>query len=245
MNIAIIGVVPWQQADEVEEHRADFMEMLYGRNVAVGFTFFIIWTALASVFVMTLGYSRILVCRGPQRRFLSHLRLPASARAAIRPWPLLSLGVLTAVFCFFSLASVIEAAVIVRIFVQFLGQIFGLHLLRTTRPDVALAVSHVALSAAQPDRRGRLAVRAGRAGSSTGRSCWPCSAPGVVVYPLWRRLVGGGRGESGPADGSESPLIRQPAGSIFASTLVHWCAWRAGPRPSAPTRSPERDHGHA
>ena len=35
---------------------------------------------------------------------------------------------------------------IVRIFVQFLGQIVGLHLLRTTRPDVRAAVSHVALS---------------------------------------------------------------------------------------------------
>ena len=71
-------------------------------------------------------------------------------RAAIPGLAILTLGVLTAVFCFFSLETVIEAAVIVRIFMQFLGQIVGLHLLRTTRPDVRAALSHVALSAAQP-----------------------------------------------------------------------------------------------
>jgi hypothetical protein len=46
--------------------------------------------------------------------------------------------VLTGFFCFFSLETVILAAVMVRIVVQFLGQIFGLHLLRTTRPDFPL-----------------------------------------------------------------------------------------------------------
>jgi len=35
-----------------------------------------------------------------------------------------------------SLQSVIDAAVCVRILVQFVGQIFALHLLRSTRPDI-------------------------------------------------------------------------------------------------------------
>jgi hypothetical protein len=48
------------------------------------------------------------------------------------------IGGVTAGCCFFSLAQVIEAAVTVRIVIQFIGQIVALHLLRTTRPDVPL-----------------------------------------------------------------------------------------------------------
>ena len=80
MNIAIMGVVPWQQVMESKNIAADFMEILYGRNVAVGFSFFIIWAALASVFVMTLGYSRILYAAARNGDFFQHLRLLASAR---------------------------------------------------------------------------------------------------------------------------------------------------------------------
>jgi hypothetical protein len=50
----------------------------------------------------------------------------------------LTIGAATAACCFFPLGAVIEAAVIVRIFVQFLGQILGLHIVRTARPDIVL-----------------------------------------------------------------------------------------------------------
>src|SRR5262249_15598929 len=116
---------------------SEFMEKLYGRNVAVGFTFFIIWTALASTFVMTLGYSRILYAAARNGDFFKIFgRL--NPRGRYPTVALLSLGTLTALFCFRPLDEVISTAVIVRILIQFLGQIFGLHLLRTTRPDVAL-----------------------------------------------------------------------------------------------------------
>jgi amino acid transporter len=143
MNMAMIAVVPWQSIVAKIDNKqpiaiaADFMETLYGREVAVGFTALILWTAIASTFVMTLGYSRILYAaarNGDFFRIFGYLhplgRYPSVA--------ILTIGSLTAVFCFFPLEVVIEAAVIVRIFVQFLGQIFGLHLLRKTRPDVAL-----------------------------------------------------------------------------------------------------------
>jgi amino acid transporter len=51
---------------------------------------------------------------------------------------LYALGALTAVFCFLPLQMVIEAAVAVRILVEFIGQIAALHILRTARPDVPL-----------------------------------------------------------------------------------------------------------
>ena len=41
-------------------------------------------------------------------------------------------------FCYLPLQTVIETAVTVRILVQFVAQIFGLHVLRTTRPDIVM-----------------------------------------------------------------------------------------------------------
>jgi amino acid transporter len=137
MNIAIMGVVPWQKVIESENIAADFMETLYGRNVAVAFTFLIIWTALASVFVMTLGYSRILYAAARNGDFFAIFgRL--NPQGQYPTTALLTLGALTAVFCFFSLDAVIKAAVVVRILVQFLGQIIGLHLLHVRQPEVRL-----------------------------------------------------------------------------------------------------------
>jgi amino acid transporter len=187
MNIAIMGVVPWQQVMESKNIAADFMEILYGRSVAVGFSFFIIWAALASVFVMTLGYSRILYAaarNGDFFRIFGYL----NPRGRYPTVALLSLGLLTGAFCFVSLEVVISAAVVVRIFVQFLGQIFALHLLRTTRPDVELpfrmwlyplpsliaTVGWIFVLVAQYQL---LPVALGVIGS------------GIVVYPIWRRIV--------------------------------------------------------
>jgi len=109
---------------------------------------------------------------------------------------LLSLGALTAVFCFFPLQAVIEAAVIVRIFVQFLGQIFGLHLLRTTRPDVPLPFrmwlyplpSLIAVA-------GWLFILVARQEYLVPAGV--VLASGALVYPLWRRIVGGVPGAPG------------------------------------------------
>ena len=189
MNIAILGVVPWQQAAKSQNIAADFMEKLYGRQVAVGFTFFIIWTALASVFVMTMGYSRILYAaarNGDFFRVFGYL----NPRGRYPTVALLSLGTLTAAFCFFPLQTVIEAAVIVRIFVQFLGQIFGLHLLRTTRSDVRLPFrmwfyplpSLIAVT-------GWVFILVAR--HEYLAPAMVVLVSGALVYPLWRRLVGG------------------------------------------------------
>ena len=137
MNLSIIGVVPWQVAMKSENIASTFMERLYGAKVATGFTVLIIWTAAASVFAMTLGYSRIPFAAAREGDFF-----PAFARLHPRGnYPvasLLAVSGLTAVFCFFSLDLVINAAVSVRILVQFVGQIIALHILRAKRPEVAL-----------------------------------------------------------------------------------------------------------
>ncbi len=137
MNVSIIAVVPWQEAMESKNIAALFMERLYGRTTAVVFTGFILWTSIACMFAATLGYSRIPYAAAKRGDFF-----PVFAYLhPIGHYPLVSLlafGCLTAAFCFLDLGTIISAAVCVRIGIQFIGQIVGLHLLRTTRPDVKL-----------------------------------------------------------------------------------------------------------
>jgi amino acid transporter len=137
MNLCIMGVVPWQQAMESKNIAADFMETLYGRSWAVAFTWLILWTAMACMFAITLGYSRIPYAAAKQGDFYGVFGwLHPGGKY---PWvSLLALGVLTSAFCFWDLKIVIDAAVCVRIVVQFLGQIVALHVVRTTRPDIEL-----------------------------------------------------------------------------------------------------------
>ena len=137
MNIAIIGVVPWQVAMDSKNVAADFMARLYGPRVASFFSWFIIWTAMASTFALLLGYSRIpyaAALRGDFFRAFSYVHPTRHFPAA----SLATLGLLTAAFCFLDLGTVISAAVCVRILVQFIGQIVALHLVHTTRPDIRL-----------------------------------------------------------------------------------------------------------
>jgi amino acid transporter len=137
MNLAFIGVVPWQET-QVEGSLANkniagaFMSRLYGDTASKAFTVLIIWTCLASVFAMTLGYSRILYAAAKNGDFFKFF---ASLHPTRRyPWASLALlSAMTAFFCYFPLKTVINGAVTVRIIIQFIGQIFALHVVRRER----------------------------------------------------------------------------------------------------------------
>ena len=137
MNICIIGVVPWQEAMVSKNIAATFMEKIYGRNMAVIFTAMVLWTSLACVFAMTLGYSRIPYAAARDGDFFpafAHLH-PRHGFPVIALW---AIGLISAAFCFFPLDLIVSSAVTVRILVEFLAQIVGLQVLRKTRPDVPL-----------------------------------------------------------------------------------------------------------
>ena len=135
MNTAIIGVVPWWEARESKQIATTFMERIYGRNVSVAFAFLIIWTAVACVFAMFLGYSRIPYAAARHGDFFSIFATlhPTEKYPRIS---LLTLGGITALFCFLELETVVNAAVCVRILIQFIGQIVALHLLRTRQSEI-------------------------------------------------------------------------------------------------------------
>lgn len=137
MNISIMAVVPWQQAMKSNQIAALFMETLYGRKVAVIFTGMILWTVLACMFAISLGYSRIPYAAARNGDFLKIFGYmhPTKRYPVVSLW---ALGVLTAVFCYLSLQTVIESAVTVRILIQFVAQIGALHVMRTRRPDIPM-----------------------------------------------------------------------------------------------------------
>src|SRR6202163_638988 len=66
INLSIIGVVPWREFVPADKHpetanfiASIFLEKIFGAKFAVYFTVLILWTAMASVFALLLGYSRI------------------------------------------------------------------------------------------------------------------------------------------------------------------------------------------
>ncbi len=141
MNISILGVIPWREFAGTANTPAQryvissFMERLYGTKAGVVVTVLIMWTAFASVFSLLLGYSRVPFAAA---RDGNYFRIFDRVHPKHRfPYvSLLVMGGIAAVFCFFSLADVIAALVVIRILVQFLAQIVGVIVLRVRRPDV-------------------------------------------------------------------------------------------------------------
>ena len=85
---------------------------------------------------MSLGYSRIPFAAARNGDFF---RVFGTLHAGGFPViSIICLGALTTAVCYLQLGDVVDAAVAVRILVQFVGQIVGLHILRTTRPDARL-----------------------------------------------------------------------------------------------------------
>jgi amino acid transporter len=141
INLAIIGVIPWREFVPASEHSesgfivSTFMQKLYGERVAMIFTLLVLWTAFGSVFALLLGYSRIPFAAAESGYFFRAFgRLHPT-----KDFPyvsLLVLGALSIVAGFFSLGTVIDALIVTRILVQFMGQVVGLVQLRRHAPDM-------------------------------------------------------------------------------------------------------------
>jgi fructoselysine transporter len=136
MNISVTSVIHWQEI----KHWVDtdtkvfvistFIERLYGHTAAIVITIMILWVALASLFAVMLGYSRVPFAAAQDGAFFKIF-------AKLHPtkdFPYVSLLVLAAFSFVFSLlfrmGDVISGILAMRIMVQFIGQAVGLILLR-------------------------------------------------------------------------------------------------------------------
>jgi amino acid transporter len=135
MNVSLIAVVPWREAMQSKFIASTFIEKLYGTRAAGVITALVLWTALASVFALLLGYSRIPYAAAVNGHFFKiFARLHPSGRF---PYvSLLVMGLLAIIGSLWTLDAVITALVTSRILIQFIAQIAALDYLRRHRPDI-------------------------------------------------------------------------------------------------------------
>jgi amino acid transporter len=142
MNLCILAVIPWREMLRAGQTNSGlyvvslFMQRIYGMWAARLVTGMVIVTAFASIFSLTLGYSRV-----PYAAALdgNYFRVFAKVHPVYR-FPhvsLLALGVVAAAFCFLRLKDAIAALVVIRLILQFLVQAIGLIVFRITRPEIA------------------------------------------------------------------------------------------------------------
>ncbi|MBS1511419.1 MAG: APC family permease [Bacteroidetes bacterium] len=136
VNISVGSVIPWQEIKHWQDSGQNtfvvstFFERLYGHAAAQVATVMILWVALASLFAVMLGYSRVPYAAAADGSFFSIF-------AKLHPtknFPYISLLVLAAfAFVFsmlFKMTHIIDGILAMRIVVQFIGQAIGIILLR-------------------------------------------------------------------------------------------------------------------
>jgi amino acid transporter len=135
LNIGTIGVIPWRQAENSTAIGTDLLKHVWGSPGATIVTILICWTAFASVYTGLLGASRLPfnaardgVFFRPFARLHPTLKFPHIS--------LLVMGVVCAAACFFTLSTVINGLIALAIWVQFIGQIAALTILRRKQPGL-------------------------------------------------------------------------------------------------------------
>ncbi|HYC40881.1 MAG TPA: amino acid permease [Chitinophagaceae bacterium] len=131
MNVSVVGVVGWKNVSPDDRYLvSSFMEQLYGPTAGIIVTLLILWIAMASLFAVVLGYSRIPYAAAVDGNFFRVF----SRLHPTKKFPHISLLVLCAVGFVFSLfmklTDVITAILAMRIVVQFMAQGVGVVLLR-------------------------------------------------------------------------------------------------------------------
>jgi fructoselysine transporter len=136
MNMSVGSVIPWQEIKGWQDNGQNnfvvstFFERLYGGTAASIATLMILWVALASLFAVMLGYSRVPYAAAVDGSFFKVF----GKLHPTKNFPYVSLLVLAGFALIFSLLfrmkHVIDGILAMRIMVQFIGQAVGVTLLR-------------------------------------------------------------------------------------------------------------------
>jgi amino acid transporter len=131
MNISVMGVVNWDAVREEDKYLvSSFMEQLYGHEAGIIVTVLILWIAMASLFAVILGYSRIPFAAAVDGNFFKIF----SKLHPTKSFPHISLLFICGLGFIFSLlmklSDVITAILAMRIIIQFVAQGIGVVLLR-------------------------------------------------------------------------------------------------------------------
>jgi fructoselysine transporter len=144
MNVSVSSVIPWQEIKGWQDSGKNnfvvstFIERLYGTVAANIATVMILWVALASLFAVMLGYSRVPYAAAVDGAFFKVF----GKLHPTKNFPYVSLLVLAGfAFIFsmlFKMKHVIDGILAMRIIVQFIGQAIGVMLLRKRNGTVQL-----------------------------------------------------------------------------------------------------------
>ncbi len=136
MNLSIGSVISWQEIKGWQGTGQNnyvvsiFIERLYGSTAAIVITVMILWVALASLFAVMLGYSRVPYAAAIDGAFFKIF----GKLHPTKNFPYVSLLVLAGLAFIFSLlfrmGDIISGILAMRIMVQFVGQAVGVVLLR-------------------------------------------------------------------------------------------------------------------
>ncbi len=136
MNMSVSSVISlkeiqgWQNSGTNPFVVSTFIERLYGNTAAKIATVMILWVAIASLFAVMLGYSRIPYAAAADGAFFKIF----ARLHPVKNFPYVSLLFLAAfAFLFsmiFKMKHVIDAILAMRILLQFIGQAIGIFLLR-------------------------------------------------------------------------------------------------------------------
>jgi len=136
MNTSVSSVISWQEVKHWQETGINnfvvstFIERLYGVTAAKTITVMILWVALASLFAVMLGYSRVPYAAAIDGAFFKVF----GSLHPTKNFPYVSLIVIAAFAFIFSLlfrmSDVISGILAMRIMVQFIGQAVGVVILR-------------------------------------------------------------------------------------------------------------------
>ena len=136
MNMSVTSVISWQEikagydSGEKTFVVSTFIERLYGTVAANIATVMILWVALASLFAVMLGYSRVPYAAAVDGAFFKIF----GKLHPTKNFPYVSLLILASLAFIFSLLfrmkHIIDGILAMRIMVQFIGQAIGVVLLR-------------------------------------------------------------------------------------------------------------------
>lgn len=133
MNLSIVGVIPWQEAQHSSFIVSTFIERIYGAKAAMVATGLVLWIAFASLFAVMLGYSRVPYAAAADGNFFKIF----SKIHPTKNFPYVSLLFIGGIGLLFSLlfrlSDVISAILAMRILIQFIGQAIGVVLLRNRK----------------------------------------------------------------------------------------------------------------
>jgi amino acid transporter len=140
MSTVILGMIPWRDAQQTRTIASlfiarTFSDPAHGRIAAIVMMSLILFVTASSLYSVVLGYSRIPFAAARDGQFFRVFgRLHPT-----KHFPhvsLLTIGLVTIPFCFFTLGQLVTWLIQVQILLQFIWQCAGVILLRRYRPDV-------------------------------------------------------------------------------------------------------------